>query len=223
MWCVLSQNYRIGYTHRHAPGGLLVLQIDAAINPGNSGGPAFDSEGRVVGVAFQSLGGSADGIGYLIPAVVCCNLLAALTDAPSPLQAISSGARRYTYPGLPDIPFSSRELRNASLRRRHRVPSEVTGVLITKVYGRVHTHHALHPAAQAHTSYFLPPTSNPIPTTPALPSTRTPFPLAPPSALPPFRPPSVPPSLRSALPQFHPPSAAGRSRRSPASTCVWTT
>ena len=42
--------------------------------------PAFAADGTVVGVAFQSLGGDADGIGYLIPAVVCQNFLAATTN-----------------------------------------------------------------------------------------------------------------------------------------------
>jgi hypothetical protein len=36
-----------------------------------------------VGVAFQSLGGDADGIGYLIPALVCLNFLQA-TDSGTP-------------------------------------------------------------------------------------------------------------------------------------------
>ena len=46
------------------------LQTDAAINPGNSGGPAFDEQGRVIGVAasglFSSSGGSKN-INFLIP------------------------------------------------------------------------------------------------------------------------------------------------------------
>ena len=51
------RNYRLK-TAGAAPGKLLVIQIDAAINPGNSGGPCFDSDGRVVGVAFQGLDGN---------------------------------------------------------------------------------------------------------------------------------------------------------------------
>jgi hypothetical protein len=99
---------------------LLVLQIDAAINPGNSGGPAFAKDGSVVGVAFQSLGGHADGIGYLIPAVLCQNFLV----------AVGSSAR---YAGVAAVPFTARDLRNASLRRRHSVSEETTGILITQV------------------------------------------------------------------------------------------
>jgi hypothetical protein len=47
---------------------LLAAQIDAAVNAGNSGGPVLAS-GRVVGVAYQGLGG-ADGISYMIPTPV---------------------------------------------------------------------------------------------------------------------------------------------------------
>ena len=53
-------------------------------------------------MAFQSLGGSADGIGYLIPAVVCQNFLA----------AAASGK---PYLGVANVPFFKRELRNASV------------------------------------------------------------------------------------------------------------
>ena len=46
-----------------------VIQVDTAINPGNSGGPLFDSSGNVVGVttAIFTMGGSFEGIGFVIP------------------------------------------------------------------------------------------------------------------------------------------------------------
>ena len=70
-------------------------------------------------MAFQSLGGHADGIGYLIPAVVCQNFLRA-----------TAGGR--TYGSVADVPFMYNDMRNDSLRRRHLVPENVTGVLVTK-------------------------------------------------------------------------------------------
>ncbi len=114
------KNYRVGPTGFASPGGMLVLQIDAAINAGNSGGPAFAKDGSVVGVAFQGLSGHADGIGYLIPALVCTNFLRAVV-----------GGRKYGT--VADVPFMYNDLRNDSLRRRHLVPEGTTGVLIKKV------------------------------------------------------------------------------------------
>lgn len=107
------KNYRIGKTYEFNPGGLLVLQIDAAINSGNSGGPACAKDGSVVGVAFQSLGGDADGIGYLIPAVVCRNFLLATQNG-------------QPYKGVADVPCITRELENPSLRRRHHVADDAS-------------------------------------------------------------------------------------------------
>ena len=53
------------------------LQIDAPINKGNSGGPAFNLEGKVVGVntaIFSPTGGSV-GIGFAIPASVAREII----------------------------------------------------------------------------------------------------------------------------------------------------
>ena len=49
----------------HSGVDLLAAQIDAAVNAGNSGGSVLAS-GRVVGVAYQGLGGSQS-ISYMIP------------------------------------------------------------------------------------------------------------------------------------------------------------
>lgn len=58
------------------------IQIDAPINKGNSGGPAFDVEGRVIGVntAIFSPSGGSVGIGFDIPADTAKYVVAQLKD-----------------------------------------------------------------------------------------------------------------------------------------------
>jgi serine protease Do len=58
------------------------LQIDAPINKGNSGGPAFNVDGKVVGVnaAIYSPSGGSVGIGFAIPAETVKSVVAQLKD-----------------------------------------------------------------------------------------------------------------------------------------------
>eukprot|EP00913_Durusdinium_trenchii_P020346 g19114.t1 len=96
----------------------LVIQIDAAINPGNSGGPVFDSRGYITGVAFCKDRGSdvrncTDNIGYVIPAAVVRTFLD------------RCGKERDGYTLSPS--------ENQSLRAAHKVPHEISGVLLTSV------------------------------------------------------------------------------------------
>ena len=58
------------------------LQIDAAINRGNSGGPAFNIEGKVIGVntAIFSPSGGNVGIGFAIPASLAKQVIQDLKD-----------------------------------------------------------------------------------------------------------------------------------------------
>ena len=59
-----------------------IIQTDTAINPGNSGGPLFDSMGNVVGVttAIFTMGGSFEGIGFVIPINTVKELLPILIE-----------------------------------------------------------------------------------------------------------------------------------------------
>ncbi len=54
------------------------IQTDAAINSGNSGGPAFDSKGRVVGIASRILthSGGSEGLGFVVAINTAKQLLA---------------------------------------------------------------------------------------------------------------------------------------------------
>lgn len=58
------------------------LQIDASINRGNSGGPAFNLNGRVIGVntAIYSPSGGSVGIGFAIPSSVVQEVVAELRE-----------------------------------------------------------------------------------------------------------------------------------------------
>ncbi|NLK42694.1 MAG: serine protease [Planctomycetes bacterium] len=105
------------YSHTQAHTHLLV-QTDAAINPGNSGGPVLQ-DGKVVGVAFQGLQ-SADNIGYMIPTTVIQHFL---TD-------VQSGG----YDGFGTPGFSTFEgLHNPFYKAFLRIPSEISGVVVTNV------------------------------------------------------------------------------------------
>jgi serine protease Do len=59
------------------------IQIDAPINKGNSGGPAFDMNGKVIGVntAIYSPSGGSVGIGFDIPAQTAQMVVAQLKDS----------------------------------------------------------------------------------------------------------------------------------------------
>jgi S1-C subfamily serine protease len=104
------------YTHSQRK--LLAVTIDAAINEGNSGGPVFDEDGRVTGIAFQTLE-DAENIGEMVPAPLIARFLA----------GIESGRVL----GVPALGIEVQNLENPALRRQLALPEDVTGVLVVGV------------------------------------------------------------------------------------------
>eukprot|EP00051_Salpingoeca_urceolata_P025801 m.467997 g.467997 ORF g.467997 m.467997 type:complete len:542 (+) comp20367_c1_seq8:8478-10103(+) len=104
-----------------APGGHLVVQIDAAINPGNSGGPAFNEDGKVVGVAFlKHTSVELDNIGYIIPMPVIKMFL-------SQFQAFG------TYRGLTQLGFAFQTLESPAFRKSIGLQKGQSGVFVQEV------------------------------------------------------------------------------------------
>jgi len=95
----------------------LTLQIDAPINPGNSGGPAFDSDGKIVGIAIQAIGG-ADGLGYLVPVEVIKHFFTDIKDG--------------TYDGYPSDGIGIQTLENENIKSYYHLGKR-DGVLVTSI------------------------------------------------------------------------------------------
>ena len=112
---IISRIEQTYYVHSNFD--LLTLQIDAAINPGNSGGPVFDQEGKIVGIAMQSLS-SADNIGYLVPTPIIKHFLEDIKDG--------------TYSGFPDDGLYIQGMENQNLKKYYGMKKR-TGVVITQV------------------------------------------------------------------------------------------
>ncbi|MFI4859282.1 MAG: trypsin-like peptidase domain-containing protein [Phycisphaerales bacterium JB063] len=110
---IVSRIEVAGYNHGFIG---LRIQVDAALNPGNSGGPALIDK-QIVGIVFSGIG-SADNIGYLIPAEEVLDFIQDAEDG--------------TYDGRPELQIGSMQtLENDALRDKLGIDRDVTGMMVT--------------------------------------------------------------------------------------------
>ena len=95
----------------------LILQIDASINPGSSGGPVVE-EGKLVGIAFQSLS-RGENIGYIIPTSVISRFLKDIEDG--------------KYDEYPELGIDYRNLFNPAFKEYCSIPNDESGVFVYNV------------------------------------------------------------------------------------------
>ena len=104
-------------TYSHSQRRLLAVTVDAAINDGNSGGPVV-IDGRIVGIAFQSLE-DAENIGEMVPTPVIEHFLRCVQEAREPI--------------LPGIGVRWQTMQNATLRAHHQLSEKQSGILVVSV------------------------------------------------------------------------------------------
>lgn len=112
---IVSRIEVAGYNHGFLG---LRIQVDAALNPGNSGGPAL-IDNHIVGIVFSGIG-SADNIGYLIPAEEVLDFIADAEDG--------------TYDGRPELQIGTLQtLENDALRDKLGLDRDTTGMMVNHV------------------------------------------------------------------------------------------
>ncbi|CAM8980589.1 unnamed protein product [Rhodiola kirilowii] len=129
---VVSRIEVLSYVHGSTE--LLGLQIDAAINSGNSGGPAFNDQGKCVGIAFQSLkNDDAENIGYVIPTPVI-------------IHFIKDFEKNGTYTGFPILGVEWQKMENPDLRTSMGMGPNMKGVRIRRLEPTAPESHVLKPS-----------------------------------------------------------------------------
>ncbi|MBU0480461.1 MAG: trypsin-like peptidase domain-containing protein [Proteobacteria bacterium] len=103
--------------YSHSLMGFLAVQIDAAINLGSSGGPVLIDD-KVVGVAMQYIG-TAENIGYMVPAPVIDHFLDDLKDG--------------RYDGFPEDGIYCQSMENEGIRARYKMSRDQSGCLVYRV------------------------------------------------------------------------------------------
>ena len=112
---IVSRIEQTRYSHSYMDH--ITIQIDAPINPGNSGGPAFDENGKIIGIAIQGLNNSQS-IGYLVPVEVIQHFFDDIKDG--------------IYDGYPVDGITIQGLENKNIKDFYHL-GERTGILITNI------------------------------------------------------------------------------------------
>mmetsp|Transcript_3885 Transcript_3885/g.5745 ORF Transcript_3885/g.5745 Transcript_3885/m.5745 type:complete len:634 (+) Transcript_3885:73-1974(+) len=102
---------------------LLCIQIDAQIIPGNSGGPAFNDDGKVIGIAFQYLP-NLPNVGFIIPTEVIQHFLEGVERNKGIAAAVCFTGLSFQY------------VENASHRQLLKI-EKVGMLLIDKIFGNL--------------------------------------------------------------------------------------
>ncbi|MBL4771337.1 MAG: trypsin-like peptidase domain-containing protein [Planctomycetes bacterium] len=106
--------------YSHSERYLMAVTVDAAINDGNSGGPVV-MEGKVVGIAFQSMD-EAENIGEMVPPPLIRHFL----------KCVDEGLE----PTVPSLSIAWQTMQNPVMRLSLGLDEGASGVLVTHVdYG----------------------------------------------------------------------------------------